>query len=100
MIETYNQESFDKRAFKVNADLAEPSLRFGWRTAAVIPELDDEIDTYNAPGFKNLVQRLNHIEFEYDLLASKENYSQGSEIFNSKHRIYYKCSYKIKSTRK
>ena len=65
----------------MNADLAEPSLRFGWRTAAVIPELDDEIDTYNAPGFKNLVQRLNHIEFEYDLLASKENYSQGSEIF-------------------
>lgn len=29
---------------QINADLAEPSLRFGWRTAAIIPELEAEMD--------------------------------------------------------
>ena len=29
---------------QLNADLAEPSLRFGWRTAAILPELSTEID--------------------------------------------------------
>ena len=85
----------------MNADLAEPSLRFGWRTAAVIPELDDEIDTYNAPGFKNLVQRLNHIEFEYDLLASKENYSYGfRNILHKSYKISLSCEVHECLTRK
>jgi len=47
---------------QVNADLAEPSLRFGWRTAAIIPELAKEIQTYDSPEFIKLVHRLNAID--------------------------------------
>jgi HAD superfamily 5'-nucleotidase-like hydrolase len=58
---------------QINADLAEPSLRFGWRTAAVIPELRNEIEIFNSSDFKHQVQLLHAIEKEYDILANAEN---------------------------
>ena len=54
---------------QVNADLAEPSLRFGWRTAAIIPELQKEIAVFEGSKFKLLVHRLNELEFEYHKVA-------------------------------
>jgi len=55
---------------QLNADLAEPSLRFGWRTAAVIPELEAEMDIYDSPEFRQKVRKLQEIEHEYDQLAT------------------------------
>lgn len=58
---------------QINADLAEPSLRFGWRTAAVIPELKQEIEVFDAEDFKDKVRRLRTIETEYNIIANAEN---------------------------
>jgi len=55
---------------QINADLAEPSLRFGWRTAAIIPELEAEMAIYDSSEFRLKVNRLQEIEFEYDKLAT------------------------------
>jgi len=55
---------------QINADLAEPSLRFGWRTAAIIPELEAEMAIYDSSMFRLKVNRLQEIEFEYDKLAT------------------------------
>lgn len=65
----WNQKSVLYFGDQVNADLAEPSLRFGWRTAAIVPELAKEIETYNSSEFIELVHRLNVIESEYDQFA-------------------------------
>ena len=59
---------------QVNADLAEPSLRFGWRTAAIIPELEKEIAVFEGSKFKLLVHRLNELEFEYHKAADRDSY--------------------------
>ncbi len=34
------------------ADLADLSLNYGWRTGAIIQELEEEIAVMNTPGFK------------------------------------------------
>ncbi|XP_070538343.1 5'-nucleotidase domain-containing protein 3-like [Ptychodera flava] len=39
----------------VYSDLADPCLRHGWRTGAVIPELEYEINTMNSTSFKESV---------------------------------------------
>ena len=65
----WNQKSVLYFGDQVNADLAEPSLRFGWRTAAIVPELEKEIKIYNSKDFIELVHRLNKIENEYDHFA-------------------------------
>jgi hypothetical protein len=51
-------------------------LRFGWRTAAVVPELKEELDTFKSPDFIQLVNRLNELEREYDYLANYSSYHQ------------------------
>merc|ERR1711892_98044 len=50
---------------QINADLAEPSLRFGWRTAAVIPELSEEIDIYGSQEFR--VAKRNLLEVQISI---------------------------------
>ncbi|XP_071949399.1 5'-nucleotidase domain-containing protein 3-like [Antedon mediterranea] len=39
----------------VYSDLADPSLKHGWRTGAIIPELESEITTSNSVPFKQAV---------------------------------------------
>ncbi|XP_077988251.1 5'-nucleotidase domain-containing protein 3-like [Glandiceps talaboti] len=39
----------------VYSDLADPCLRHGWRTGAIIPELEPEINTMNSSEFKETV---------------------------------------------
>ncbi|XP_046546293.1 LOW QUALITY PROTEIN: 5'-nucleotidase domain-containing protein 3-like [Haliotis rubra] len=42
----------------VYSDLADPSLRHGWRTGAIIPELEAEIEQQNDPAYKSAVRWL------------------------------------------
>ncbi|XP_025079315.1 5'-nucleotidase domain-containing protein 2-like [Pomacea canaliculata] len=42
----------------VYSDLADPSLRYGWRTGAIIPELEREIELQNKPEYKAAVRWL------------------------------------------
>ena len=59
----------------VYGDLAEPSLRNGWRTGAIIKELREEIEIYNTEEFRkklalkssleNLIERLQVWSFFY-----------------------------------
>ncbi|XP_012943195.1 5'-nucleotidase domain-containing protein 3 [Aplysia californica] len=42
----------------VYSDLIDPSLRFGWRTGAIIPELETEVCKQNSPVYKSSVRWL------------------------------------------
>ncbi|XP_076435703.1 5'-nucleotidase domain-containing protein 2-like [Babylonia areolata] len=42
----------------VYSDLADPSLRYGWRTGAIIPELETEIQLQNGADYKAAVRWL------------------------------------------
>lgn len=75
---------------QVTADLAEPSLRFGWRTAAIIPELEKEIAVFEGPKFKQLVHRLNELEFDYHKVADKDAYCETSAKRLLKERRHIK----------
>ncbi|KAL5004234.1 hypothetical protein ScPMuIL_017690 [Solemya velum] len=46
----------------VYSDLADPSLKHGWRTGAIIPELENEIVKINSPDFKSAVHWLNVLQ--------------------------------------
>jgi len=76
---------------QINADLAEPSLRFGWRTAAIIPELEAEMDIYDSEEFRLKVKRLQEIEYEYDKLAtyikSQEDQDRCTELLRERSVI-------------
>jgi hypothetical protein len=80
----------------VTADLAEPSLRFGWRTAAVIPELEREIAIFEGPKFKQLVHRLNELEFDYHKVADRDAYCETSAKRLLQERRNIKVRFKIK----
>jgi len=85
----WNQKSVLYFGDQVNADLAEPSLRFGWRTAAIVPELAREIETFNSQSFNANVRRLNELEFEYDQLADKGQMyvQQCAELMQERQKI-------------
>nr|KAG5698473.1 hypothetical protein BaRGS_022003 [Batillaria attramentaria] len=42
----------------VYSDLADPSLRYGWRTGAIIPELERDVEIQNNPEYKAAVRWL------------------------------------------
>lgn len=46
----------------VYTDLADATLKHGWRTGAIIPELEDEIKIINTKTFKEAVRWLNTLE--------------------------------------
>ena len=46
----------------VYTDLADVTLKHGWRTAAIIPELHDEMRTINSKVYKQSVRWLNRLE--------------------------------------
>jgi hypothetical protein len=48
-------------------DLADVTLHHGWRTGAIIKELETEIETLNSPDFKNCI---NWLQFLTSLLVS------------------------------
>ena len=68
----------------VYGDLAEPSLRNGWRTGAIISELRDEIEIYNNEEFRtklalkcsleNLIERLQVSKNHENIRAARESW--------------------------
>ncbi|KAK7091000.1 hypothetical protein V1264_010723 [Littorina saxatilis] len=59
----------------VYSDLADPSLRYGWRTGAIIPELEREITLQNDPQYKNTVRWLVILQH----LIEEMQYQQSAE---------------------
>ena len=59
--------------------------KFSWRTAAVIPELQEEIDIYGSEKFRGKVSELAQIEARYDHLAGlnqANSQGRGSKFFD------------------
>ncbi|KAK6962873.1 5p-nucleotidase domain-containing protein 3 [Biomphalaria glabrata] len=55
------------------SDLADPSLKYGWRTGAIIPELESEINKQNSEVYKSAVRWLVDLQHLID-----ENQHQNS----------------------
>ncbi|OTF76694.1 5'-nucleotidase domain-containing protein-like protein, partial [Euroglyphus maynei] len=47
---------------QIYSDLADITLNFGWRTGAIIAELEKEIETHNSPEFKEAVSALQALQ--------------------------------------
>lgn len=47
---------------QIYSDLADITLDFGWRTGAIIAELEKEIETHNSPEFKEAVSALQALQ--------------------------------------
>ncbi|XP_064615785.1 5'-nucleotidase domain-containing protein 3-like [Liolophura sinensis] len=47
----------------VYSDLADPSLKFGWRTGAIIPELEEEIQKLNTEDYKFSVRWITALQY-------------------------------------
>ncbi|CAH1245363.1 NT5DC3 [Branchiostoma lanceolatum] len=55
----------------VYSDLADPFLRHGWRTGAIIPELEDEIKISNSSSYKDTISWLLALQ---GLIESQQKY--------------------------
>lgn len=47
---------------QIYSDLADITLNFGWRTGAIIAELEKEIETHNSAEFKEAVSALQALQ--------------------------------------
>ncbi|XP_076453539.1 5'-nucleotidase domain-containing protein 2-like [Babylonia areolata] len=56
----------------VYTDLADPSLRFGWRTGAIVPELEREIEVYNSADYKAAIRWLVVLEHMIENLQHQD----------------------------
>lgn len=75
----------------VYADLADVSAGLGWRTAAIVPELEHEIEICNSTEFRNFVSDLIEVEGKLDTLQKEFGKSGTSaevvELANERVRI-------------
>ncbi|XP_068694165.1 5'-nucleotidase domain-containing protein 2-like isoform X3 [Montipora foliosa] len=65
----------------VYSDLRDPVLHHGWRTGAIIPELEDEIRTSNSPEFQHSVMWLNSLQ---DLILRLKALPQSPKVVELK----------------
>ncbi|CAG5122824.1 unnamed protein product, partial [Candidula unifasciata] len=66
----------------VYSDLADPSLKYGWRTGAIIPELEAEIQKQNSEVYKANVRWLVALQHLIDEMQH-QNSSESTEVINS-----------------
>lgn len=57
----------------VYSDLADPSLKHGWRTAAIIPELEHEIDKMCTPSYKVSIMWLTVLQHLLEEMQDETN---------------------------
>ncbi|KAK3730223.1 hypothetical protein RRG08_034968 [Elysia crispata] len=66
----------------VYSDLADPSLRYGWRTGAIIPELETEIEKQNSEVYKSSVRWLVSLQHLIDEMQH-QNEADSKELIQT-----------------
>ncbi|XP_059171170.1 5'-nucleotidase domain-containing protein 3-like isoform X1 [Physella acuta] len=65
----------------IYSDLADPSLKYGWRTGAIIPELEAEINKQNSEIYKSSVRWLVALQHLIDDMQH-QNSPESKEVIN------------------
>lgn len=82
---------------QIYSDLADITLNFGWRTGAIIAELEKEIETHNSSEFKEAVSALQALQQLVD--EGNENNVDKSilnQLIQQRDALRYKINFILK----